>query len=162
MCIRDRVNTVLGAGRVVWSRADVGDAVTLAISSGLTTLILLAGNWFWQPRVIAVPLSLIHILPSRAEALAVVNVEALAMGTPVVGARVGGIGEAVRDSVDGFLVPPNDPATTAERIGQLLADPDLRRRMSAAARQGFLEQRELAANMGRQADWYEQLVGEKR
>ena len=102
------------------------------------------------------------VVPSRAEALAVVNVEALAMGTPVVGARVGGIGEAVRDSVDGFLVPPNDPATTAERIGQLLADPDLRRRMSAAARQGFLEQRELAANMGRQADWYEQLVGEKR
>ena len=55
---------MLGAGRVVWSRADVGDAVTLAISSGLTTLILLAGNWFWQPRVIAVPYLGHRLLPS--------------------------------------------------------------------------------------------------
>lgn len=98
------------------------------------------------------------VVPSRAEALAVVNVEALAMGTPVVGSRVGGIGEAVRDGVDGFLVPPDDPAALGERIGQLLSDPLARQAMGAVARQGFLERVELEANIGRQATWYEQLV----
>ena len=98
------------------------------------------------------------VVPSRAEALAVVNVEALAMGTPVVGARVGGIVEAVRDGVDGFLAPAGDPAAMGERIGRLLADPALRRSMGVAARQGFLQRLELEANIGRQASWYEQLV----
>lgn len=98
------------------------------------------------------------VVPSRAEALAVVNVESLAMGTPVVGSQVGGIGEAVRDGVDGFLVPPDDPAALGERIGRLLGDPLLRQSMGLAARQGFLQRVELEANIGRQASWYEQLV----
>ena len=98
------------------------------------------------------------VVPSRAEALAVVNVESLAMGTPVVGTRIGGIGEAVRDGVDGFLVPPDDPAALAQRIGQLLDDPAMQQAMGAAARQGFLERVELGANIGRHVRWYEELV----
>jgi glycosyltransferase involved in cell wall biosynthesis len=98
------------------------------------------------------------VVPSRAEALAVVNVESLAMGTPVVGTHIGGIVEAVRHGVDGFLVPPDDPAALAQRIGQLLANPAARQAMGAAARQGFLERVELRANIGRHVSWYEQLV----
>ena len=58
------VNAVLGAGRVVWSRADTDDAITLAVSSGLTTFVLLAANWFWEPRAIAVPYLGHRLLPS--------------------------------------------------------------------------------------------------
>lgn len=58
------VNAVLGVGRIVWSRADSDDAITLAISSGLTTAILLAANWLWQPRPIAVPYLGHRLLPS--------------------------------------------------------------------------------------------------
>ena len=58
------VNAVLGAGRVVWSRANTDDAVTLAVSSALTTAILLAVNWFWEPRAIAVPYLGHRLLPS--------------------------------------------------------------------------------------------------
>ena len=58
------VNAVLGAGRVVWSRADTDDAITLAVSSGLTTFVLLVANWFWEPRAIAVPYLGHRLLPS--------------------------------------------------------------------------------------------------
>ncbi|CUS04187.2 Glycosyl transferase group 1 [Candidatus Promineifilum breve] len=98
------------------------------------------------------------VVPSRAEALGLVNIESLAVGTPVVASRVGGIGDAVRDGIDGLLVPPNDPAALAEAIGRLLEDSAMRQRMGHAARQGFLERFELQANIGRQVEWYEQLV----
>ena len=63
------VNALLGVGRVVWSRADFNDVFALAVSSGLTTGILLVVNMVWKPRDIPVlyvghhllPLSLIHI-----------------------------------------------------------------------------------------------------
>lgn len=76
----------------------------------------------------------------------------------MVGTHIGGIVEAVRHGVDGFLVPPDDPAALAQRIGQLLANPAARQAMGAAARQGFLERVELRANIGRHVSWYEQLV----
>lgn len=58
------VNAVLGVGRIVWSRADSDDAITLVISSGLTTAILLVANWLWQPRAIPVPYLGHRLLPS--------------------------------------------------------------------------------------------------
>lgn len=58
------VNALLGVGRVVWSRADTGDAIGLAVSSGLTTVILLIANWFWEPRAVPVPYVGHRLLPS--------------------------------------------------------------------------------------------------
>ena len=58
------VNALLGIGRVVWSRADFNDAFALAVSSGLTTLILLIVNLIWQPRAIPVPYIGYRLLPS--------------------------------------------------------------------------------------------------
>jgi glycosyltransferase involved in cell wall biosynthesis len=98
------------------------------------------------------------VVPSRFEALGLVNIESLAVGTPVVATRVGGIGEIIRDGVDGFLVPADDPAALGARIERLLGDPEERRAMGAAARQGFLDRYELRANIGRQITWYEQLA----
>jgi len=63
-----------------------------------------------------------------------VILEAMGAGKPVVATRVGGIPELIEDGVSGFLVPRCDPASAAERILQLLADHDLRRRMGHAGR----------------------------
>lgn len=98
------------------------------------------------------------VVPSRADAFPMVNIEALAMGTPVVGSLAGGIGEAVRDGVDGLLFPVEDSAALSARLGRLLSDPPARQAMSAAARHGFLERFELQANIGRQVNWFEQLA----
>lgn len=58
--------------------------------------------------------------------------EAMWKGTPVIGGRVGGIRHQIEDGVDGFLVESVEQA--AERIVQLVKDPELRGRMGEKAR----------------------------
>jgi glycosyltransferase involved in cell wall biosynthesis len=66
------------------------------------------------------------------EPFGITPVEAMACGTPVIGADVGGIRYSVADGLTGFLVPPRDPAALAARLAQLRRDPDLARRMGEA------------------------------
>ena len=58
--------------------------------------------------------------PSLYEPLGIVNLEAMACGTPVVGSRVGGIPEVVLDAQTGLLVPPGDHVLLAEALTSLL------------------------------------------
>ncbi len=102
------------------------------------------------------------VVPSRSEAFGLVNIEAMAMGTPVVASRVGGIPEIVRDGVDGFLFEPGNDAELAERLLRILKDRDLREQMGRNARQRFLEEFESSRAAKRQADWLEGLVVEAR
>jgi glycosyltransferase involved in cell wall biosynthesis len=99
------------------------------------------------------------VVPSREEAYGLVNVEALAVGTPVVASRVGGISEVVRDGVDGLLVPADDPNALAEALELLLTNPALREVMGQNGRQHFLSQFELQTNVPRLAQWVEQPGG---
>jgi glycosyltransferase involved in cell wall biosynthesis len=50
--------------------------------------------------------------------------EAMAAGIPIVGSRLGGIAERVRDNVDGLLFPPGDARALAGLIGELLRSPE--------------------------------------
>ena len=99
----------------------------------------------------------VTVVPSRDEAFGMVNIESLAVGTPVVATRVGGIPEIIRDGVDGLLVPPDDPTALANAIATVLRAPGLRDRMSANARQRFLKQYEQQAVVRQQAEWLESL-----
>jgi colanic acid/amylovoran biosynthesis glycosyltransferase len=63
------------------------------------------------------------VLPSFAEGLPVVLMEALALGRPVVSTFVAGIPELVRDGVHGWLVPAGDVETLATAIRELLTAP---------------------------------------
>lgn len=58
--------------------------------------------------------------------------EAMWKGTPVIGGNVGGIRHQIEDGVNGFLV--NSVEHAAQRMVQLLKDPDLRHRMGEQAR----------------------------
>lgn len=91
--------------------------------------------------------------PSIYEPFGIINLEAMACGTPVVGSRVGGIAEVVVDGQTGLLIDadispdtPHDPidpagfsARLAEGINRLVRDPGLRRKMGDAGRQRVLD-----------------------
>ncbi len=68
------------------------------------------------------------------EPFGITPVEAMACGRPVVGSDTGGIRSTVVHGKTGFLVPPRDPDSLAERLAQLAADPALRARMGEAGR----------------------------
>ncbi len=61
--------------------------------------------------------------------------EAMAMGKPVIGARIGGIPELINHGVDGLLFEPGNAAELAEQIDTLATDRQLRRTMGMAARE---------------------------
>ena len=94
----------------------------------------------WTPKlapegvVAAMDQSSFLVLPSRSEGMGRVIVESLARGRPVLGARVGGIPELVRDGVNGLLVEPGDTDALAAALVRLCTDRELLERLSAAAR----------------------------
>ena len=67
------------------------------------------------------------------EAFGMTTIEAMACGTPVVGARVGGIQYTVLDQRTGFLVPPNDPIVLAERLRDVCCSPRLAERFASSS-----------------------------
>jgi starch synthase len=77
-------------------------------------------------------------IPSLYEPLGIVNLEAMACGTAVVGSRVGGIPEVVADGDTGLLVPADEPAALAAALNSLLADPARAAAMGAAGRKRAL------------------------
>jgi glycosyltransferase involved in cell wall biosynthesis len=73
------------------------------------------------------------VLPSFAEGVPVVLMEAMASGRPVIATQTGGVSELVEDGVSGHIVPPGDAAALVEAIAAL-ADPETRARMGHAGR----------------------------
>lgn len=70
----------------------------------------------------------------RREGIPVALMEAMMSELPVVASGVSGIPELVRDGQTGFLVPPGDPWSLADRLERLARDPALRTRFGAAGR----------------------------
>jgi glycosyltransferase involved in cell wall biosynthesis len=80
------------------------------------------------------------VLPSFAEGLPVVLMEALAARVPVVTTRIAGVAELVEDGVSGLLVSPGDVVALGAALARVLADPEARRRMGEAGRVRVVEE----------------------
>jgi starch synthase len=114
--------------------------------------------------------------PSIYEPFGIINLEAMACGTPVVASAVGGIPEVVVDGETGVLVPleqqsespfePLDPARfsadLAQAINRLLADSSLRERMGRAGRERVEREFGWPAIAQQTADLYASLTGDRR
>ncbi len=88
-----------------------------------------------QPEVIQLlSHAAVFACPSVYEPLGIVNLEAMACGTAVVGSRTGGIPEVVADGETGLLVPPGEPAPLGAALNALIEDPDRAEAMGQAGR----------------------------
>lgn len=93
------------------------------------------------------------LLSSLSEGISNGVLEAMACSLPVVTSDCGGMREAVRDGIDGFVVPSRDSAAMAEALGTLAADPELRARIGYAARGRIADK----FSLDRQIDQWEAL-----
>nr|WP_238357750.1 glycosyltransferase family 4 protein [Cohnella zeiphila] len=77
----------------------------------------------------------VFALPAREETWGSALNEAIGFGLPIVSTtKAGAALDLVRDGTNGFLVPPDNAAMLAERLGKLAGDPELRGRFGAESR----------------------------
>lgn len=87
----------------------------------------------------------VFVLPSFAEGVPVVLMEAMAAGRPVITTRIAGVPELVEDGRSGYLVPPGNLAALREALGMMLRDPGNQAAMGKAGRDRVLAAYEIGS-----------------
>lgn len=121
-----------------WSLELIGDGPLrprveeLSITLGIQDRVHFAG----ARRDIAARLATaqLFVLTSNWEGLPLTILEAMRAGLPVIASNVGGICEAVRDGINGFLVPRGNVEILKERLIVLMTEPAIRERMGQEGR----------------------------
>ena len=128
-------------------------------NSGHVKHLILTGFRADVPRILAD--TDILTLPSAAEGLPNVVLEAMAMRRPVIATDVGGTGEVVEDGVNGFLLPAPIPAgLLCEKLELLLANPQEQEKMGRAGRIRVEQEFDLRRSVERyEALFYRVLAG---
>jgi len=91
------------------------------------------------------------------EPFPLVNLEAMAAATPVIGSDMGGIPELINDGETGFITEPGNPNAIAEKIEILIENQSLRAKMSEYARQHVEDSYTWEQAAVKTLDIYEQL-----
>lgn len=100
----------------------------------------------------------IFVSPSHEEGFSNSLLEAMMAGLPIVATAVGGNLDAIRDGVDGLLVPPQDPQKLGASLLKLALRPDLRSVLARNAQVRARERFGLGACVDKYADLYTGLV----
>ena len=125
---------------------------------GVEGKVVLAGLRADVPEILAASEITVH--SSTHEGLPKAVLEGMAAGTPVVATAVGGVPAVVEHGVTGLLVDPLDPNQLAEAISSLLRDPDLCRRLAAAA-SGALEEFTIERTVADTERLYDRLAADR-
>jgi len=101
----------------------------------------------------------VFVLPSFAEGLPVVLMEAMAMAVPCVTTHITGVPELIENGVTGYLIAPSDIEGLAQVIAYLMDNPQEARCIGLAGREKVLEDYNLAKNVKRLAEVFEKRLG---
>ena len=96
----------------------------------------------------------LFVLASFAEGVPVVLMEAMAKEIVSVSTRITGIPELIEDGVDGVLTAPSHVEGLADKLQELISDPDLRRKLGAQGRLKVMEMYDLDRNCKQMADFF--------
>jgi glycosyltransferase involved in cell wall biosynthesis len=98
------------------------------------------------------------VFASRFEGSPLSVIECMATGTAIVATRVGGVPELLDDGVHGLLVPPEDADALAAALERVVAEPELRARLGAAARERQRGEFAIASMLDRVTELYDVLL----
>jgi glycosyltransferase involved in cell wall biosynthesis len=137
-----------------------GELETLAQRLGVHELVV------FQPDTNDVALWLnridVFVLPSLSEAFSNSLMEAMACGSVAVASRVGGNPELVKDGETGLLFEPGDVTGLATQLVRLANDPDMRRKLAAAAVEFIHSRLTVEAAADRMEEIYREYLGQAR
>ncbi len=133
-------------------RAELGER-------GLTDRVALAGFRTDLPALVPGLDLLVH--PAAREGLGLALLETASAGVPVVACAVGGVPDVVVAGETGVLVPRDDAAAMGHALGALLASPDERRRLGAAARRHVWRRFDLSRLVAAHHSLYTRVLGER-
>lgn len=98
---------------------EIGRLQTIAYQEGVSDRVIFAGRCGRNTLKYFYSAADVFVTTPWYEPFGVTPVEAMACGTPVIGANVGGIKFTVSDGETGFLVPPKDQQALAGKIAEL-------------------------------------------
>lgn len=116
--------------RIVGSGLDLGALQELVVRLNLGAHVRFLGELPHHAVVQHLQESDVFVRPSRSEGMGNAFAEAMAMGLPVIGTRVGGIVDLIDDGQTGLFVSANQPADVAEKISSVLVDRALAARLA--------------------------------
>jgi glycosyltransferase involved in cell wall biosynthesis len=150
---------------LVFAGHDAGEAEkvkNLAKELGLERRVILTGKVSEEEKYQLLAGCEFLVLPSMCEAQGIVFIEAYAQGKTVIGTRVGGVPEIVKDNVTGLLVEYGDIKGLAEKIEYLLERPELRKEMGKKGREIACEKYRWKDIIDRIEKLYEEVIEERK
>lgn len=94
----------------------------------------------------------IFVLPSFAEGLPVVLMEAMSMEIPCIASAINGIPELIKDGHNGLLVAPSDSEGLCKALELMMTDAGLRKKLGQQGRSAILERYSLDKNIAKLQD----------
>lgn len=165
------VDLLLEAARIYGSSALriatvlCGDGPLRATLQAAAERMRLERVWFVGDRALRERAALLRIadllvVPSRAEPLGLVALEAMASGTPVLATRAGGLPEIVDDEV-GALVDPDDSQGIARSVLRAITE-QWKISKASAAKEKIRSERDLGTWVGKVENIYQKVLGQVR
>lgn len=137
-----------------------GELESLARRLGLTDSVVFAGGTTEvTPYLSAFDVA---VLSSSSEGFSNSILEYMLAGLPVVATRVGGNPEIIRDGENGYLVPPGDPRSMADKIMLLLGEKGQRTTLGQEARSTVRERFSLSLMVAEFEECFLKLAGGKQ
>jgi glycosyltransferase involved in cell wall biosynthesis len=148
-----------GDAQLLWTVAGSGDRADLARDANLANLRYIGFTDRSDAYRAAIDC---YVQASYVEGLSLSLLEAMRAGLPIVATDAGSTSFAVRDGIEGLIVPPGDVAALATAVRRIASDAELARRLGGAARERFVSTFSIARQVDAFGDVYAAAIATRR